>query len=146
MRVGLVTVMAVSLAGSFGAVAETTSKAPDFLKHTYAERPEACAADQYGERKGLQISDRAISGTEFGCTFLNYTPVSWGPGHDINEYVVLVSCGDDSGITRPDHLSIIHSNGELRVQSQNEYVEMVAKEAWNEPGFVSKTYKKCPVQ
>ncbi|MGD1935348.1 MAG: hypothetical protein ACFB0Z_12725 [Candidatus Phaeomarinobacter sp.] len=135
--------IAVLLAGIQGAVAETTT-APDFLKHKYAANPEACAKSDAVEKRGLVIADGSISGTEFGCAFLTYTPVVWDKDFPPQEYVVLASCGDDSGITRPDHLSIINYGDKLQVQSQNEYVEMVAKGAWNEPGFVSRTYPKCP--
>lgn len=135
-------ILSVSLPG--GAALAHDTKAPDFLKHSYAAKPEACAPDQHGERKGLLIADGSISGTEFGCAFLSYTPVVWDEDFPPSEYVVLASCGDDSGITRPDHISIIHYDDKLQVQSQNEYVEMLASGKWNEPGFVSQTYTRCP--
>jgi|GEM_PF-3106928 len=126
------------------AAAGPTTEAPDFLKHRYAARPEACATTDEVEKRGLVIADEAISGTEFGCAFLTYTPVVWDENFPPQEYVVLASCGDDSGITRPDLISIMQYGDELKVQSQNEYVEMLAKETWNQPGFVSRTYTKCP--
>ena len=151
MRVYLaVMAMVASLAGATSTGAQTTTQtgaeAPDFLKHRYAANPEACAMGDEVEKRGLVIADSSISGTEFGCAFLTYTPVVWDKDFPPQEYVVLASCGDDSGITRPDHLSIIHYDDRLQVQSQNEYVEMVAKGAWNEPGFVSRTYTKCPAE
>lgn len=147
MRVYLaVAAMVASLADTTSAGAQTTTEEPDFLKHRYAANPEACAASDEVEKRGLVIADGSISGTEFGCSFLTYTPVVWDKDFPPQEYVVLASCGDDSGITRPDHLSIIQYDDRLQVQSQNEYVEMVAKGAWNEPGFVSRTYTKCSAE
>lgn len=147
MRVYLaVAAMVASLVGATSTVAQTATEAPDFLEHRYAANPEACAASDEVEKRGLVIADGSISGTEFSCAFLTYTPVVWDKDFPPQEYVVLASCGDDSGITRPDHLSIIQYDDRLQVQSQNEYVEMVAKKAWNEPGFVSRTYTRCPAE
>jgi len=141
-RLVLATAVAFASMGSAFPLADDAGM-PDFLKHTYAANAAACDSTGH-EKAGLAIKDGLISGTEFGCAFLTYTPVVWDPDYPPSEYVVLASCGDDSGITRPDLISIIHSGDTLRVQSQNEYVEMVAKGAWNEPGFISRTYEKCP--
>ncbi|MCW2307400.1 hypothetical protein [Rhodobium gokarnense] len=91
---------------------------PDFFNKTYATDPAACKDQAAREESGALVLDKTgIFGTEFGCTYRDF----WG-GKD-GTVTVLVSCGDDSGITRPDMLSVIREqNGELRVQSQNEFV------------------------
>lgn len=140
--------LVLAAGGISGAAAEAGSKMPGFLKDTYASNPKACVTNAYGESEasGLTIKDGAIYGTEFSCQFLSYTPVKWAATDEINEYVAMASCGDDSGITRPDLISIQHYEGTLRLQSQNEYVVMMAKEAWNEPGFISVNYEKCAAE
>ena len=91
---------------------------PDFLNKKYATDPAACKGPIGDDNADALVLDKTgIAGLEFGCSYLDF----W-PGKD-GAVTALVSCGDDSGITRPDLLSIIdNGNGEVRVQSQNEFV------------------------
>jgi hypothetical protein len=85
----------------------------------------------------LELNETGIYTYEFGCSFLEF----W-PGDDPNSeqflQTVLASCGDDSGITRPDTFSLVFNDGDVPsvvVQSQNEYV--------TGSSFVSRTYSLC---
>ena len=132
---------------------------PAFLKDKkYATDAIACSAD-HGENEvgALAIDKAGIFGYEFGCTFLEFWHHSDAEGA-LLDVTALVSCGDDSGITRPDMITIIKDSDEtLRVQSQNEFVqgELAAmsaptpaegEEDSDEPinfDFVSATYTLC---
>ena len=157
----LMTVLIAALGASASA---QDADAPDFIDGTYATDPKACKADANPEEtQALTIDSNGIYGFEFGCTFLdNWSELN---GEETTGYIALASCGDDSGIIRPDFISIIpEGDDELRVQSQNEYAisEALAlsKPGKNEPAkegeaeaedessyeFVSAIYKKCPAK
>ena len=128
---------------------------PDFLNKKYATDPAVCKGTQGDEESyGLTLDKTGIAGVEFSCTYLDFWP---GEG---NSVTALVSCGDDSGITRADFLSIIKDdNGELRVQSQNEYIMTTLANSLTPPpaeddkngtdsgevsfDYVSNTYAPC---
>lgn len=129
---------------------------PDFLKDKYASDPAACKAGDGAEESGALTLDKdGFSGTEFTCSFLDF----WNELQDgkVVGHVALMSCGDDSGVTRPDFVTIVpEEDGTLRVQSQNEYLitessAMVAPPEDNsEEGagfepfeFVTAIYSKC---
>ncbi len=90
---------------------------PDLLAKKYATDPAACNGQKgLEEVDGLVIDKTGVTGVEFSCSFLDF----WS---DKTGTTALVSCSDDSGITRPDFLSIVDvGNGEIRVQSQNEFI------------------------
>lgn len=127
---------------------------PAFLKNKYATDPESCGARPDPQNSGaLTIDKNGIRGVEFSCSFLRF----WsGKAGQKGTYTVLVSCADESGVTRPDMLTMtLEENGELQVQSQNEYAitEAVAtatpsqdnnENATVEPyEFVTATYTMC---
>ena len=132
---------------------------PDYLKDKkYATDAIACGTDHGEDEAGALAIDKAgIFGYEFGCSFLDFWHHKDAEG-GLLDVTVLASCGDDSGITRPDMITIIKdSDDTLRVQSQNEFVqgEMAAmttqppaegEENESEPlnfDFVSATYTLC---
>lgn len=91
---------------------------PDLFNKKYATDPAACKAAQGSEQVDALVLDKTgIFGLEFSCTYVDF----WSGKDGVT--TVLVTCGDDTGITRPDLLSVIDDgNGEIRVQSQNEFV------------------------
>ncbi|MBB4305552.1 hypothetical protein GGD81_004632 [Rhodobium orientis] len=109
-------IVAMILTGT--ALPALAGQMPDFLAKKYATDAAACKGQEAQEESGALVLDKTgIFGTEFGCSYRDF----WG-GKD-GTVTVLVSCSDDSGVTRPDLLSVIREqNGELRVQSQNEFV------------------------
>jgi len=97
---------------------------PDLLKRKFATDPAACKAEAGADdADALTLDKTGIYGVEFSCSFLDFWP-HLGSDGKIADVVVLASCGDDSGITRPDLITIVpQSPEELQVQSQNEYVQ-----------------------
>ncbi len=130
---------------------------PDVLKDKYASDAAACKAGAESEEIGsLTLDKDGFKGTEFSCSFLQF----WKEEQDgkVTAYTALMSCGDDTGVTRPDFVTIVPGqDGTLRVQSQNEYLITEAtamnapadgQDGDNEGGFepfefVSATYTKC---
>ena len=118
---------------------------PEYLKgKRYAFSDNACHYEPEPETgedttflSTLEVNEVGIVGYEFGCTFLEFFP---GDAESDTPYVqtVLASCGDDSGITRPDMISLVFNTEEpsVTVQSQNEYVTGDA--------MISRTYPLCP--
>jgi hypothetical protein len=118
---------------------------PEYLegqRYTYSE--EACLgeAESSSEEETtilstLEVNEAGIFAYEFGCTFLEFWP---GDGESDTPFIqtVLASCGDDSGITRPDVISLVFNTEEpqsVTVTSQNEYVMGQT--------FISRTYPIC---
>ena len=128
---------------------------PDFLfGKTYATEPAACGSMMDYDGDGLKITKDGISGLEFGCQFLNFRADRDKESGKVFGYVATVNCGDDSGINRPDLISMSHWDGQLMVQSQNEYVlseaeimiaEKLGKDFPEKSSYswVSNTYKLC---
>lgn len=130
---------------------------PDFLKgRIFSTDTASCGDVNDSDGDGLQLSKEGIFGPEFSCTFLGFqqdvdldTGRVWG-------IVATVNCGDDSGINRPDliTLSPYIEGGQVIVQSQNEYVmseveiliaQKLGKEfpEKSEYAWVSNTYNLC---
>ena len=117
---------------------------PDLLKgqrFTYSEQscrgePEAETDDMTEILSTLEVNEAGIFAYEFGCIFLEFWPGDAASDMPYNQ-TVLASCGDDSGITRPDVISLVFSEEppNVTVQSQNEYVMGQT--------FISRTYPIC---
>lgn len=115
----------------------------DFLKgqrFTYSENackgePEPEVTDDLAILSTLEVNEAGVFGYEFGCEFLQFLP-----GGDSPYQTVIASCGDDSGITRPDMITLLYSEEpqSVTVQSQNEYVMGQT--------FISRTYPICKDQ
>lgn len=125
----------------------TAGGLPDYLKdkrYTYSENacrgePEPNADDMTAILSALEVNEVGVVGYEFGCIFLEFWPGTDESDTPYNQ-TVLASCGDDSGITRPDMLSLIFSDEppSVTVQSQNEYVTGQT--------YISHTYPLCKEQ
>ena len=149
-KIALVSLMLVGLAAP-----SLAADAPAFLNDKFASDPEACKKDaNMEELDALTIDKSGIFGFEFGCTFLEF----WNEQQDgkTKSTIALASCGDDSGIIRPDMITmILEGEGELRVQSQNEYaiteaIASLSQGAGENAGedfqpyeYVTATYTKC---
>ncbi|MGF1501297.1 MAG: hypothetical protein ACFBSD_05735 [Paracoccaceae bacterium] len=144
MRIlGLPILMVLAVGSGAPAGADGAGAPPEWLSGRYASDPAACPADGLAE-DALVLDAPLLTGYEFGCVLLGFWPVRWSPTDPGEATVALASCGDDSGITRPDLLSIIREpDGTLTLQSQNEYARA---SAWPEPvpGYVSRRYAPCP--
>ena len=151
MRILLSIAMSASLLGA-EALAQDV---PDFLKgQVYSTDNESCGDNVEGE--GLQLTGEGIFGPEFGCTFLGFTEDRDEETGRLNMIVATANCGDDSGINRPDMvtLSPYIEGGQVIVQSQNEYVVseveyLIAQKLGrelpekSEYAWVSQTYNIC---
>ena len=104
----------------------------------------------------LQLSREGIYAEEFSCQFVDFkTDVDPQTGR-VFGVVATASCSDDSGITRPDLISMSHyeDGGQVFVQSQNEYLlgetEIMIAQQLEKPfpernsyAWVSNTYNIC---
>ena len=131
------------------------SEVPAFLDgKVYSTDPSKCG--DVTEDDSLQLSKEGIFGLEFGCTFLGF---DLDKDKDTGETYLAVgraNCGDDSGINRPDNITLI-AQGEnvITVQSQNEYIISEAQLLLSQrlpeniqladefPEFISRDYKIC---
>jgi len=148
MRVlGIITVI-LAVATLSPAVADD---APSYLANggMYVSDAEACSASNAEEAAGLQLTAKGLFGYEFGCTFASFLPVRLDDGDDEpDQHIAIASCGDDSGITRPDMIVLV-PNGEdsLIVTSQNDYAIMSVWEK-DEPSnikwMVQREFLRCP--
>jgi hypothetical protein len=125
---------------------------PSFLSkgQSYASDPKVCKGmDAEGAPEdGLIVKADGLSGYEFGCTFVQFLPVKFADVDEINSYVAIASCGDDSGITRPDAISLSYYDDQLVVTSQNDYNLAGAKpnDGKGDPyleGIVEKHFDLC---
>jgi len=139
--------------GAYGAIAAASglclgqeaarAQPPAFLDDRFATDPAACVPGG-GPSEALMIEGGVLSGYELACLFLAYHPVRWAQVGPVSQVVIVASCGDDTGITRPDLLSVIlEPDGALTVQSQNEYVEINAAPDRGWQGHVSRRYERC---
>ncbi len=128
---------------------------PDFLKGRVFSTEKASCGDATGG-DGLQLTREGIFGPEFGCTFLSFKEDRDADTGRLFLVVATANCGDDSGINRPDliTLSPYIEGGQVIVQSQNEYViseveVMIARKLGkeipqkSEYAWVSDTYNIC---
>ena len=119
---------------------------PEFLKgkrYTYSEETcvgedELPAEEDADITTTLEVNEAGIFAYEFGCIFLDFWPGDTDSDMPFLQTVV-ASCGDDSGVTRPDLISLVFDTSEpesVTVTSQNEYVMGQT--------FISRTYPLCP--
>ncbi|MFZ1813013.1 MAG: hypothetical protein WBO55_00500 [Rhizobiaceae bacterium] len=98
---------------------------PSFLAggQVYATTPEACKGLDAGgdESGGLKLKADGISGYEFGCQFVDFIPVRYVDVPEVTRYIAIASCGDDSGITRPDMIDLSIFDDAVTATSQNDY-------------------------
>lgn len=144
-----------SLAISCCAFSATAKEMPAFLDgKVYSTDPSKCG--DVTEDDSLQLSKEGIFGLEFGCTFLGF---ELDKDQDTGETYLAVAranCGDDSGINRPDNITLIVQGADtITVQSQNEYIVSQAQILLSQrlpeniqladefPNFVSRDYKIC---
>lgn len=128
---------------------------PDFLKDkVYSTDPSKCG--DATEDDSLQLSKEGVFGLEFGCTFLGFEVEADKDTGQLYLAVARANCGDDSGINRPDSITLIpQDENTVTVQSQNEYIIAEAqlllsqrlpeniKLADEFPSYVSRDYKIC---
>ena len=133
-------------------VGAKAGETPPFLSggQFYGENTLACdeAKSGAGEGEGLYMKGEGVFGTEWGCTFLDFLPIRYEDGGEVNGYVAITSCGDDSGISRPDMFELDFYDGIVTVTSQNDYTAASAK-PYNEQedpfsiGIISKQFALC---
>lgn len=131
---------------SSSAVAE---EVPDFLANgkTYASDWRACVgfADGGAPDDSNTLDATGVYGYEFACTFVDFTPVKF-EGRTTG-YLARASCGDDSGINRPDNFELSFYEDVVTATSQNDYLYDLLRprsdgdgESW---GFVSTQFEMC---
>ena len=128
---------------------------PIFLKDKiYSTDPSKCG--DAIEDDSLQLSQEGVFGLEFGCTFLGF---DMDTDKDTGKTYLAIgraNCGDDSGINRPDNITMIAQDDEtITVQSQNEYIISEAQLLLSQrlpenisladefPNYISRDYKIC---
>lgn len=99
---------------------------PEFFRdgQRYVARADQCAEPAGSDREDLRsITVLGISAYEYGCGFLAFLPSKDALSGEIHGWVAQASCGDDSGIERPDsfYLALQPDGKRLQVQSQSEY-------------------------
>ncbi len=128
---------------------------PEFLKQdVYTTDKKSCGDTD--DADGLQLSKEGIFGQEFSCTFVRFDEDADPDTGQLFSVVATANCGDDSGITRPDMITLspYAEEGQVMVQSQNEYILseveiMIALEFGNDVPeksghfWVSNTYNIC---
>ncbi|MEL7428441.1 MAG: hypothetical protein AAFN43_00445 [Pseudomonadota bacterium] len=130
---------------------------PEFLVgKVYSTDTSQCGDVVDAEGDVLQLSKEGIFGQEFGCTFTGFQFDRDPQTGRVYSVVATANCGDDSGISRPDlmTLSPYEEGGQVVVGSQNEYILgeteiMIAEKLGrefperNSYAWVSKTYNLC---
>ena len=145
----IVAFLSMALAAEFASAAD----APKFLKgKKYSTDPAECSVAEPAESEALVLSEQGVFGYEFGCVFVGFFEEKSADNSSVS-HIAVASCGDDSGITRPDLITLILQPDKrtLTVQSQNEYVvaEAVRLAKKDQQGdddnlsFVSKDYTLC---
>lgn len=139
---------------AFSAGVSLAADVPSFFAsgQYYAETPEDCVAPgaETDRERPMTLNGEGVSAHEFGCYFVEFKPVK-NPfaeaGSEPDTWLATASCGDDSGITRPDIFNISIYEQSLWVTSQNDYLydllrqrEEGDNDAW---GFVNREYVLC---
>ena len=143
------------LLGTVAFSSAVAGEVPDFLKGRVFSTDTASCGD-VSEGDGLQLTKEGIFGPEFGCTFLGFEEDRDRETGRLYMVVALANCGDDSGINRPDNITLSPylEGGQVIVQSQNEYViseveYLIAQKLGqeipekSEYSWVSDTYEIC---
>lgn len=148
-------VLAITLASFSFAPSAMAIDLPEFLKDKiYSTDPSKCGDATQDD--SLQLSKEGVFGLEFGCTFLGFDLETDKDTGKTYLAVGRANCGDDSGINRPDKITLIAQDDEtITVQSQNEYIVSEAqlllsqrlpeniKLADELPNYISRDYKIC---
>ncbi len=130
---------------------------PRFLQgKVYSTNASQCGDTVNANPDTLQLSKEGIYGEEYSCQFLEFKTESDPSSGRIYSVVAIATCSDDSGITRPDLISMspYEEGGQVIVQSQNEYIKgemelMIAQQPGkdfpekNSHAWVSDTYNIC---
>lgn len=147
------TAFAVGTAVQISHAADT----PEFLVgKLYSTDAAQCGDIVESDGNTLQLSREGIYAEEFSCQFVSFKTDADPATGRIYGVVATTSCSDDSGITRPDLISMSHDEegGQVFVQSQNEYLLgeteiMIAQQLEkdipekNSFSWVSNTYTIC---
>jgi hypothetical protein len=123
---------------------------PPFLAggQQFATSPGACHSLEEGEGEGLTVRAAGLFGYEFGCNFVAFLPVRDDAGGEPFAWIATASCGDDSGISRPDLFNMTHYDDQLIVTSQNDYVAASSK-PWDDQsdpfaiGVIEERFELC---
>ena len=122
---------------------------PPFLADggKYATDATSCAAE-IEEAEGYQLTAKGLYAYEFSCTFTSFQSVRYNDGdNEPDEYIAIASCGDDSGISRPDMILLMPSDENmLFLTSQNDYAISSVWEKDGESGLkwlVQREFKRC---
>ncbi|MCB1451147.1 MAG: hypothetical protein KDJ67_13675 [Nitratireductor sp.] len=133
-------------------VGAKAGETPPFLSggQFYGENTLACdeAKSGAGEGEGLYMKGEGVFGTEWGCTFVDFLPIRYEQGGEISGYIAITSCGDDSGVSRPDMFELHFYEDVITATSQNDYVAASAKpyDDKEDPfsiGIINKQFALC---
>jgi len=130
---------------------------PGFLNgKLYSTDVAQCGDIVESDGNTLQLSREGIYAEEFSCQFIGFKADADPESGRVFTVVATASCSDDSGITRPDLISMspYEEGGQVFVQSQNEYLLgeteiMIAQQLEkdfpekNSFAWVSNTYTIC---
>ncbi len=130
-------------------VSAVSAEVPDFFAggKTYASDWRACVgfAGDGAPDDSNTIDISGVFGYEFSCTFVDFKPVVY-EGR-ITSYIATASCGDDSGINRPDFFDISFYEDIVNITSQNDFIYDTLRvredgdgESW---GFINKQFELC---
>lgn len=132
------TILAAVLVYSAASYAQDTGY---FLsgKYTSDKSPQKRCDAERDEGNYLVLDRDGIRNFALSCDFITF---NIRPG-DFVTHIVVASCGDDSGVTRGDLITLIpETDGRIRVQSQNEYVASEISGGNYKP-VVSGVYARC---
>lgn len=130
---------------------------PQFLVgKVYSTDVSQCGDIVDAEGDVLQLTKEGIYGQEFSCQFVGFRYDRDRETARIFSVIASANCSDDSGISRPDliTLSPYEEGGQVFVQSQNEYILgeteiMIAQQLGKDfpekssYAWVSSTYNIC---
>lgn len=125
---------------------------PNYLNagQTYSTNQKACGATQDGDLPddSYTLEKNGIFGYEFGCVFVDIKPVVYADNDDpVFSHIMTASCGDDSGVTRPDSFHLSYYEGILTVTSQTDYLYELLRPSEGEntgfTGFVNTQFEMC---
>ncbi|MFZ2103004.1 MAG: hypothetical protein WAU86_20815, partial [Oricola sp.] len=113
----------------------------------YASDSASCAAE-VEEAEGYQLTATGLYAYEFGCTFTSFEAIRFDDGdNDPDQFIGIASCGDDSGISRPDMILMMPSGEDmLFLTSQNDYAISSVWEKDGESGLkwlVQREFMRC---
>lgn len=113
----------IVLAPAFAPAPAGAQEVPPFLAsgQSWSTDERACGNPEEGVEGVFYVASKeGLFGYEFGCNFVDFRPVRNSDGETYG-WLATASCGDDSGITRPDMFSLSEYDGMLTVTSQNDW-------------------------